>query len=220
MNEQAALDPIAAKLREEALTGRLPLLRSEREFSTKGMLAAGFAYAVAAWCFLIGGYVANVVGAVQGTVAILCGCIVGVMVSTAGAGMASNRYGLEQIDYTKSIFGQRGAKLILIFYVINQIGWTGYILVMFGHGVNNVVGALGWGDWGEHGIRVAVFLGLVAAYVLVIRGVHLLNVFNAIITPFLLALIAFLFWVLFKDVGWTAIAAAPAITPQDDPWPT
>lgn len=34
----------------------------EREYSTRGILATGFTYAVAAWCFLIGGYAANVVG--------------------------------------------------------------------------------------------------------------------------------------------------------------
>jgi NCS1 family nucleobase:cation symporter-1 len=145
------------------------------------------------------------------------------MISTAGAALASNRYGLEQIDYTKSLFGQRGAKLILIFYVINQIGWTGYILVMFGHGVNNVVAALGEGGagasagLGENGVRVAVFLGLVTAYAIVVRGVHLLNVFNAVITPLLLLLIGFLFWALFHHQGWSAIAAAPPLDPPENP---
>ena len=206
---------IAARLREEALTGRLPLLRNEREFSTRSVLATGFTYAVAAWCFLIGGYVANVVGAVQGTVAILAGCVIGVMLSTAGAALACNRYGLEQIDYTKSCFGQRGAKLILIFYVVNQIGWTGYILVMFGHGVNNVAEALGWFP-GEAGVRVAVFAGLVVAYAIVVRGVHVLNVFNAIVTPGLLGLAAFLFYVIFRDGGWTQVAAAPPLAPVEE----
>src|SRR5262249_13115759 len=46
---------IEARIREEALFGRLPLLPREREYSTRGIMATGFAYAVAAWCFLIGG---------------------------------------------------------------------------------------------------------------------------------------------------------------------
>src|SRR5438128_1702034 len=113
---------LAIRLRDEALFGRLPLLRGEREYSTKGILATGFTYAVAAWCFLIGGYAANVVGAVQGVVALIAGCIIGVTLSAAASALACNRYGLEQIDYTKSCFGQKGAKVILIFYVINQVG--------------------------------------------------------------------------------------------------
>ena len=51
---------------EDALYGRLPLLRGEREYTTRSILATGFAVSVAAWCFLIGGYAANVVGALQG----------------------------------------------------------------------------------------------------------------------------------------------------------
>src|SRR6516162_5592161 len=151
---------IEARIREEALFGRLPLLPREREYSTRGILATGFAYAVAAWCFLIGGYAANVVGAVQGVVALVAGCVIGVTMSAAASALACNRYGIEQIDFTKSCFGQNGAKIILIFYVINQIGWTGTILVMFGRGVSNVVAQVGGGNASEWVTRVAVAAGL------------------------------------------------------------
>ena len=64
-------------------------------------------------------------GAAQGTVALLAGCVMGVALSAAAAALACNRYGLEQLDYAKTCFGQRGARLVLVFYVVNQIGWTG-----------------------------------------------------------------------------------------------
>src|SRR5438552_14209233 len=125
MSAQTKRSPeVEARIREEALFGRLPLLRSEREYSTRGILATGFTYAVAAWCFLIGGYAANVVGALHGVVTLIAGCIIGVTLSAAASALACNRYGLEQIDFTKSCFGQKGAKVILVFYVINQVGWT------------------------------------------------------------------------------------------------
>ncbi|MBI2892879.1 MAG: cytosine permease [Deltaproteobacteria bacterium] len=204
------------RIREEALFGRLPLLRSEREYSTRGILSTGFTYAVAAWCFLIGGYAANVVGAVQGIVAIVAGCVIGVVLSAAASALACNRYGLEQIDFTKSCFGQRGAKAILVFYVINQIGWTGMILVMFGRGVSNVAGALGF-DGGENLTRLAVLCGLAVAYWVIIRGVHVLNVFNKIVTPGLLIVTAFLFYAIFKGSSWHAITALEPIEPASDP---
>ncbi len=152
-------DELAARFRAEALFGRLPLLCNEREYSTRGILATGFTYAVAAWCFLIGGYAANVVGALQGVVTLIAGSIIGVTLSATASALACNRYGLEQIDFTKSCFGQKGAKVILVFYVINQVGWTGMILVMFGRGVANVVGALG-GPNNEWLVRVAVTIGI------------------------------------------------------------
>jgi NCS1 family nucleobase:cation symporter-1 len=209
-------DALAARLRDEALFGRLPLLRGEREYSTKGILATGFTYAVAAWCFLIGGYAANVVGAVQGVVTLVAGCVLGVTLSAAASALACNRYGLEQIDYTKSCFGQKGAKVILVFYVVNQIGWTGMILVMFGRGVANVVAALG-GRGDEWLIRIAVAAGIVVAYLIVVRGVHILNVFNSIVTPGLLAITALLFYVIFRHGGWAAVVAKSPLDPVADP---
>jgi NCS1 family nucleobase:cation symporter-1 len=207
---------IEARIREEALFGRLPLLPREREYSTRGILATGFAYAVAAWCFLIGGYAANVVGAVQGVVALVAGCVLGVTLSAAASALACNRYGIEQIDFTKTCFGQNGAKIILIFYVINQIGWTGMILVMFGRGVTNVIGSLGGVATSEWITRIAVTSGLVVAYIVIIRGVHVLNVFNSIVTPGLILATVLLFYVIFRGSGWRHIATLAPLAPAPD----
>lgn len=205
-----------AKLREEALYGRLPLLFGEREYSTRGILATGFAISVAAWCFLIGGYAANVVGAVQGVVALISGCVLGVTVSALSSALACNRYGLEQIDFTKSCFGQRGAKIILFFYVLNQVGWTGYVLVMFGHGAINVLKAAGIPDGGEWVVRVAVLLGLLVSSFLVTRGLHVINLFSAVVTPGLFLVTGMLFYVLFRNASWAALKACLPIEPSSD----
>lgn len=210
---------LQARLREEAVYGRLPLLPGEREYSTRGVLATGFAIAVAAWCFLIGGYAANVVGAVQGVVTLIAGCVIGVTASAASSALACNRYGLEQIDFTKSCFGQRGAKIILIFYIINQLGWTGYILVMFGHGVANVLGALAGSvapTGGEWVVRGAVLAGLLLSYSLVARGLHVINVFNSVVTPGLFVLTGLLFYVIFRDASWSELKALPPLQPAAD----
>jgi NCS1 family nucleobase:cation symporter-1 len=206
---------IEARIREEALFGRLPLVRGEREYSTRGILATGFTYAVAAWCFLIGGYAANVVGALQGIITLIAGSVVGVTISAIASALACNRYGLEQIDFTKTCFGQKGAKLVLIFYVINQIGWTGMILVMFGRGVSNVLGAVG-GPSNEWIVRIAVFAAIVLSYAIVIRGVHVLNVFNSIVTPGLIIITALLFYVIFRDAGWSGISVREPLDPAKD----
>ena len=204
------------RIQEEALFGRLPLLRGEREYSTRGMLSTGFTYAVAAWCFLIGGYSANVVGAVQGIVTIVAGCAVGVVFSAAASALACNRYGLEQIDYTKSCFGQRGARFILMFYLFNQIGWTGMILVMFGKGVANVSAGLGY-NGGENLIRVAVVLGLVVGYWVINKGVHVLNVFNSVVFPGLLVVTAFLYYAIFRGTTWHDLTLLTPLKPMLDP---
>ena len=66
--------------------------------------------------------------------ALIAGSVLGCFLTTMPLSLATQRYGVEQVDYCKTAFGQKGSRIILIFYLINQLGWTGLILVMFGNG--------------------------------------------------------------------------------------
>ncbi|MDQ7826727.1 MAG: cytosine permease [Candidatus Eremiobacteraeota bacterium] len=216
MSNLESHDPgLEARVKEEAIFGRLPLLPSEREYSLYGISATGFAYAVATWCFLIGGYASSYVGAVQGLVVLIAGCVIGVAISAVASALACNRYGIEQIDFTKSCFGQRGSKIILVFYVINQVGWTGLILVMMARGVKNVIESAGFHP-GPLFVHLVTLAGIVVAYAIIIRGVHILNMFNSIITPLLVAVCIFLFYVIFSRFGWAALVKALPLNPEPD----
>ena len=202
--------------REERAFGRTPLLPEEREYDTRGAHMTNFAYAIATWCFLTGGYVAQLVGAVQGLVCLIAGTMIGVFLTTMPLALGCHRYGLEQMDCCTPSFGTRGIKILLVFYLINMLGWSGLILVMFGNGIQNIFEALGYqvGDWV---VGAGVALGFWLSYLMVTRGVHLLNIATSIITPGLGLLIAYMFYVLFRDYGWDQIAAAPPLDPGPDP---
>jgi NCS1 family nucleobase:cation symporter-1 len=201
---------------ESSVFGRMPLLLGEREYGAAGAHATCFAFAVATWCFLVGGYTAELVGAVQGTVCLLAGNLIGVFLTTMPLSLGCQRYGLEQIDFCKPAFGQRGARVILVFYLINMIGWSGLILVMFGNGLRNIAAALGW-DAGGWLVGSGVLLALAVSWWIVTRGVHWLNLSNAYITPGLAILVAFLFWMLLREHGWREIAAAAPLDPGPRP---
>ena len=200
----------------QSLFGRMPVLLEEREYGTVSAHATCFAYAVATWCFLTGGYVAELVGAVQGVVCLVAGNLIGVFITTMPLSFMCQRHGLEQMDACKPAFGQRGAQILLIFYLINMLGWSGLILVMFGNGLRNIAEALGYqpGGW-IVGAGVAVGLGL--AYLIATRGVHLLKIANAIVTPALAVLVALMLYLLLQNHGWEAIAAAPPLNPGPKP---
>ena len=72
-------DDISAKLL--SVYGREPLLPDEREYKTWSANGTCFAYAIATWCFLTGGYAASLVGAVQGMVCLIAGNLIGVDVT-------------------------------------------------------------------------------------------------------------------------------------------
>lgn len=202
---------------EDSAFGRLPLLATEREYGTLGAHTTCFAYAIATWCFLTGGYAAQLVGAVQGVVCLVAGNLIGVFLTTMPLALGCQRYGIEQMDFCKPAFGQRGSKILLVFYLINMIGWSGLILVMFGNGIRNIVLAFGY-EPGTWVVGAGVALGLWLSYLVATRGVHLLNISNSIVTPGLGLLIAFMFYMLIRDYGWETIAAAPPLDPSPTPY--
>ena len=192
----------------------MPLLPAEREYGTRGAHTTCFAYAIATWCFLTGGYVAELVGAVQGAVCLIAGNLIGVFLTTMPLSLGCHRNGLEQMDFCKPSFGQRGTKILVVMYLINMLGWSGLILVMFGNGIRNIAEALGFhpGGWI---VGAGVALGLWLSYLIVTRGVHWLNISNSIITPGLGLLLVFMFCMLLRDHGWEAISMAPPLAPPD-----
>ena len=197
--------------------GREPTLPGEREYKTWSAHGTCFAYTVATWCFLTGGFAAQFVGAMQGMISLLAGNLIGVLLVTASLSSGCHRYGLEQIDFCKPAFGQNGARVVLIFCLLNMLGWSGLILIMFGNGIVNIVEALGWhaADWL---VGAGVALGIWLSYILTTRGVHLFSLFNAIITPALIIVVVFMFYMLITTHGWAEILAAEPLDPLPVPW--
>jgi NCS1 family nucleobase:cation symporter-1 len=200
-----------------SIYGREPTLPEEREYKTWSAHGTCFAYTIATWCFLTGGYAAQLVGAVQGMVCLIAGTLIGTLLVSASLSAGCHRYGLEQIDFCKPAFGQNGARVVLIFYLINMLGWSGLILIMFGNGIVNIVEALGYHAPGWL-VGAGVALGVWLSYIITTRGVHLLSLFNSIITPALIVVILFMFYMLFNTHGWEEIAAAPPLDPLPVPW--
>jgi NCS1 family nucleobase:cation symporter-1 len=209
-------DPSGTPEHEDSAFGRLPLLLAERELGTRGAHTNCFAYAIATWCFLTGGYAAQLVGAVEGVVCLVAGNVIGVFLTAMPLALGCQRYGIEQMDFCKPAFGQRGTKILLVFYLINMLGWSGLILVMFGNGIRNIIEALGYEPpvWI---VGAGVALGLLLSYLIVTRGVHLLNISNSIVAPGLAVITVFMLYRLIHDYGWDAIAAAPPLDPSPTP---
>ena len=197
--------------------GREPMLPHEREYKFWGAHGTCFAYSIATWCFLTGGIVANYVGAIQGMVCLIAGNLIGTLMVSASLSAGCHRYGLEQIDFCKPAFGQNGARVVLIFYLINMIGWSGLILVMFGNGIVNIVDAMGYSppQWLVGG---GVALGIWITYIITTRGVHLLSMFNNVITPGLIVVVCFMFYMLVTSHGWEEVVSAPPLDPLPTPW--
>ncbi len=92
---------------------------------------------------------AQLVGAVDALICLVAGNMIGVFLASLPLSFACQRNGLEQIDVCKPAFGPKGITVVLLLYLINMLGWSGLILVMFGNGIRNIALALGYeaGPW-------------------------------------------------------------------------
>ncbi len=201
---------------ESSVFSRLPLHLHEREYGSWGAHGTCFAYAIATWCFLVGSYTADLVGAVEGTICLIAGNLIGVFLTTMPLSIGCQRYGLEQMDFCKSAFGQRGSHVVLVFYLINMLGWSGLLLVMFGNGIFNIGNALELhpGHWV---VGAGVALGIVLSFMVVKHGVDRLGVVNNLVTPALGLVIIYMLYMLFAVHGYEAVLAAKPLAPGPDP---
>lgn len=200
---------------QDSVFGRLPLTIGEREYGNPGAHATCFAYAIATWCFLVGSYAADLVGAVEGTVCLLAGNLIGVFLTTMPLSLGCQRYGLEQMDFCKTAFGQHGSHVLLVFYLVNMLGWSGLLLVMFGNGIYNIGNALELQP-GKWVIGAGVALGIWLSYLIASRGVHRLGMVNNFVTPAIGLVVLYMLYMLFSNFGWEAIAAAEPLDPTPD----
>ena len=92
---------------EEYAFSRMPLRLGEREYGTRGAHTTCFAYAIATWCFLTGGFVAELVGAVEGTVCLIAGPV-GILLGVATVEAVGSIGELSWVsgDYSMSVFVQ------------------------------------------------------------------------------------------------------------------
>ena len=194
--------------------GRLPLLREERAQAAGNVVLSGLRYALSAWGLLVGGYIANSVGAVTGVVMLLAGCLLGVFIAATGA-LACNRYGLEPPDAAKPCLGHRGAKVLWLMFVLSHVAWAGLMLVMFGRGVQNFLGALGLVR-GNGVVSLMVILGIVVTYTAVVEGTDSLTRLRALAMPSLGVIGGIVIFTILHDIAWQDLSRIPPLTPHAD----
>jgi hypothetical protein len=98
---------------EGGVFSRLPLLPDEREYGALSAHGTCFAYAIATWCFLVGSYAADLVGAVEGTICLIAGNVIGVFLT----GMPREKLGSEDFD------GSERQEIVRQQLVTKEDGW-------------------------------------------------------------------------------------------------
>lgn len=202
-------DAIRLKLREEALFGRLPLLFKERTLSPMGSFSACLHTALIGWCFLVGGYTANVMPVISGSIALMCGSLAGVTLVTLIL-LACQRYGCDFTDIAKPTLGQRGSKVALMLHMISQICWCGILMSMLGRSVCTMLNLLDV-PCGPLLTSVATALGIISVWALTFFRRNIIVLLTTACLPGLLTIAILLLYVIFREINLADLIRIPPL---------
>lgn len=118
-------------VRRESELGRLPLLSEERVWNRPAaFMWTAFAFGAATWAFLTGGLIGTMVDAPRGFAAIISGHWFAFAVVLVAAAIPCAKYGIDNIDFSKSMFGSRGTIFPMFVLVTTILGWVGVLIVL------------------------------------------------------------------------------------------
>jgi nucleobase:cation symporter-1, NCS1 family len=180
---------VSSLVEKESLSGRLPVLPTERVYKTYGsFLWTMTAFGAATWSFLIGGYLPMLGDWRTAVVGFLVGVLTGMPLVALVSGAPSYKYGTDVIDTAKSSYGNRGVIILLLGLMFTLVGWTYVVEALTSRGAANLATYLVSGHMdGQYHERLVIIVANVAlllVWLIASKGPKLFERFNAYIGPF------------------------------------
>ena len=196
----------ASSVEQEALSGRLPVLASERVYKTYGsFLWTCCAFSAATWAFLIGGFLPYVGDWRLGVMGYVIGLVIGMAIVSLASGVPSYKYGTDVIDTAKSCFGYRGIAVPLLGLLATLIGWSYVVEALTSRGAANIAASVtGTGMTG--GAHEKLVIGVALASLLLVwliacKGPKLFERLNGYIGPLHMLITVMMFGILIHRFG-------------------
>ncbi|MFE5835311.1 purine-cytosine permease family protein [Arthrobacter sp. NPDC056493] len=190
--------------------GSLPLLSHERNWSPRALFFSSAQAAVATWCFIIGGYVAFYLPAVQGSVVMIAAMLAGMFLVFLATVPMATRYGLEAVRSTRPVFGTRGSLFTVALTFLFTIGWGTTLMIFSGKSAATLLITLGVVSESNGPIAqtVSSLICLLVVWALISRGPGILRRVGVIVACSVLALGVMVIVVIVAKVGWGALLDA------------
>jgi len=197
----------------------LPIMKGDREYGFRDYSFVITGFAVATWCFLIGGTLALFVDFRMAIIASISGNMISIILLSMSTSLPSAKYGIDGFTSSISYLGHNGTKSYLVLNAIVTIGWTIVLCTLVSKSVIQILNYTTGKDFSSN-IYVVGF-GLVVAlgcWFVTLKGPHLIKIMSSIVVPAFLVVIVVLIFIISKSTGWGEIAKMPALDPFDDPW--
>ncbi|SDR53815.1 Cytosine/uracil/thiamine/allantoin permease [Paraburkholderia fungorum] len=192
---------------QEALSGRLPVLATERVYGTYGsFLWTCCAFSAATWAFLMGGFLPFVGDWRIGVMGYVIGLIIGMATVGLASGAASHRYGTDVIDAAKSSFGYRGIVVPLFGLLATLIGWSFVVEALTARGAANIVATISksglTGNGHEKLVVCFALVALLLVWLIASKGPKMFERLNGYVGPLHMLITAMMLGILVYRFGW------------------
>ena len=165
----AALVTVAA---EGADKSAWPLVPAERGWGPLRLTVTLATTAAATWCYLIGEAIGSYLGFITGSLALLAGAMIGMLMVLVAAGPICIRFGIDSVAASKPQFGARGWIVPAALQAVSIIGWNSLLIIFFAKSATQLLGVLQLLPDGIDATLLVPLLTLLACTIifLVLRG--------------------------------------------------
>lgn len=197
----------------------LPVLGADRVYNFGKYTYVIVGFALATWCFMIGGSLSGFVGFKSAIIASIAGNMIAVMIMITATVVPAAKYGIDNYTAAASFLGRNGTKALMVLLAVLQACWVIVFSFMVAKSVLRIYTGLS-GTQVDNRV-VLTILGLCAAavvWIISIKGPRLFDRLNMVFAPVIVVLMVVMIVFISRDYGFATLLAAPALAPLDNDW--
>ena len=129
-------------IRQETVTGTVPMMARDRQYSFWDLFLATSGFSIATWCYTQGAYVAQYLSFKQMVINIFCFNIVWILIECIPVFFAV-RYGIDLWVWLRSVLGKKGVAIFATVISMANFGWYAVDSQLFASSMINLFGSFG-----------------------------------------------------------------------------
>ena len=132
----------AEYIRQETITGTVPMVAKDRQYSFWDLFLTTSGFSIATWCYTQGAYVAQYLSFRQMLINIFCFNIIWVLIECIPV-FFSVRYGIDLWIWLRSVLGRKGVAILATVISMANLGRYAVDSQLFASSMINLLGAFG-----------------------------------------------------------------------------
>ena len=129
----------AEYIRQETVTGTVPMMRRDRQYSFWDLFLTTSGFSIATWCYTQGAYVAQYLSFKQMIINIFCFNIIWILIECIPVFFAV-RYGIDLWVWLRSVLGKKGVAIFATVISMANFGWYAVDSQLFASSMINLFG--------------------------------------------------------------------------------